>query len=235
MGIGYIIRQVIAALLVPVCFAAAFAFGDLMLDQGDGGPAVNGIHAGLALIVGAAVYSAIYIFMHRSIFRAVFDRGSVQTMWGTITGYHLPDVAKQGKQAEVPVDAKGRRVPLWASMAPYAFPIYTILGVLGVWLIKYFFSMSVAYYAVIQAAVIGFTYASHLFVVGDDIRTRQPALRSAGTFFTLVVMFLFNVELLALVAMLVFDANWLDFNIQIFDSLYGEYEWFWDRVSSLLS
>jgi hypothetical protein len=93
--------------------------------------------------------------------------------------------------------------------------------------------MSHNVYAVVQAGVIGFTYATHVFMVANDIRTRQPALRAAGTFFALTLLFLFNVEVLGLLAMLVFDADWLDFNRRILGGLQGQYEWAWGEVSSL--
>jgi hypothetical protein len=231
MSIGYIIRQVIAALLVPFCLAAAIAFGDMMLDQGPG-PSVRGIHAMMAIGVAAGIYAILYIFLNKTVFVKAFDTGPVQTMWGTVTGYNLPSPAEGEKRAEVPVDSKGRRVPLWAAMAPYLFPIWTIIGVLAVYLIKRFIGMSNSYYAVIQAAVIGFTYCAHAFMVVKDITTRQPALRSAGTFFTLVLLFLFNIELLAALAMLVFNADFVHFNREILHGL--DYEWFWEKVQGFI-
>ena len=233
MTIGYIIRQAIAALLLPLCIAAALAFGDMM--NGQQGEQVKGINTFLALLLGAGAYTIIFTFLHRSVLRAFFDRGPVQSMWGTITGYHLPDASRQGgQQAEIPVDAKGRRVPLWATMAPYAFPIYTMIGVLVVWLVKYVTGMSWSYYSVIMGAVIGFTYATHVFMVGSDIRSRQPALRSAGTAFTLALMFLFNIQVLAALAMLVFDANWIEFNEDILRGVQGQYEWFYEHTMGLI-
>jgi hypothetical protein len=224
---------VIAALLIPVCVAAALTFGDLILAQGTG-PEVKGIHAGLAFLVGVAVYVVIFLFFHRSIFRTLFDRGPVQSMWSTITGYRLPHPTGDGAPPEVPVDERGRRVPLWAAILPYLLPIYTALAVLAVWLINYT-GVFGRWYPIVQAFAIGLTLAFHLFLVGNDIRTRQRALRTAGTFFTLVLLFLFNVEILALLAWVIFkNANFVDFNTELLALTEKEYLWFWDLVTGWL-
>jgi hypothetical protein len=47
-----------------------------------------------------------------------------------------------------------------------------------------------------------------------------------------VLLFIFNIEVLAALAMLVFkNANWVDFNVDLLELTKQEYVWFWDLVT----
>lgn len=226
MNLRQILRLVIGIVLVPVCIASAIAFWSMMAS-GVGG------WSALALLIGAGAYIAVFLFFHDSIERTFFSREPVRRLWGTITGYQGPSQRVAGSD-DVRLDGEGRVVPLYVVLVPYAVPLYTVLGMLIVWALnRFLLQMKPDTYSIVQAFVLGITYMFHLFLVGFDIRRKHPDLRAGGYLFTLVVVLLVNLQVLAAASMLAFDgANWFDFNRDVFANMKHQYQWFWDLVRS---
>lgn len=86
------------------------------------------------------------------------------------------------------------RTNFWIALAPYFFPIYSILA------IAIFGGLSLFYntqpYGRLLYAVIGATWAFHLTFTIWMIPKNQTDLRDHGTFFSLVVIYLMNLVLL---------------------------------------
>jgi hypothetical protein len=221
--LGQILRLVAGVLLIPACVAAAICFADM---------AARGVEgwAALAVFLGAGAYVVIFLFFHDSIERTFFGREPVRRLWGTITGYYGP--THRTSRDDERVDGAGRTVPLYVILVPYTIPLYTVLGMVIVWLVNYLVGMRASTYSVVQGFVLGLTYTFHLFMLGYDIRRKHPDLKVAGYLFTMVVVFLVNVEILAAVSMLAFDgADWIEFNRNMLAETRYYYGWFWDLVS----
>lgn len=221
---GQVIRTIVGVVLIPLCVAAAITFGRVALAA-----EAKGYHVLLALVLGAVTYVLLIIFFYRSIVKTLFSKEPVTMMWSTVTGYKLASEPQEGRSSEPPTDTKGRRVPLWAVMVPYLVPIYTVAGVLIVWVVKLVLGgrFPNSTYEVVQAFVMGLTYAFHVFLVSHDIREKNPHLRAAGYLFTLVLLFLVNIEILAGLGMLVFkNVSWLRFNELLYSQAKYIYAWF---------
>jgi hypothetical protein len=92
------------------------------------------------------------------------------------------------------------RTNTWIALAPYFFPIYSVLaiaiyGICGLFL-------DVAPYRWLLYAAIGATLAMHLSFACWMIPKGQPDLHYGGTFFSLVVIYLLNLALLAMLLIL---------------------------------
>ncbi len=225
---GQVIRTILGVLLIPLCVAAAVTFGRTALFA-----EAKGWHVWVALLAGVGAYTLLFVFFHKSLGRLFFSKEPVTLMWSTVTGYRLPALPadqKGARYSEPPTDVKGRRVPLWAVLVQYLIPLYTIVGVLAVWIAHLVLGGRFAgrTYAIVQAFVIAFTYTFHLFIVCTDIREKSTHLRAAGYVFTLALMFLVNIEIIAALGMLVFKGmNWLAFNEQLYVTAQKTYAWFW--------
>lgn len=222
---GQVIRTVVGVLLIPLCVAAAITFGRVALVA-----EAKGYQVVVALLLGVVTYVLLFIFFYRSIVKTFFSKEPVTMMWSTVTGYKLAAQPQETPSSEPPTDIKGRRVPLWAVMVPYLVPIYTVAGVLVVWIVKLILGgrFSDSTYRIVQAFVMGLTYAFHVFLVSHDIREKNPHLRAAGYLFTLVLLFLVNVQILAALGMLVYkNVSWLRFNEMLYSQAKYIYAWFW--------
>ena len=92
------------------------------------------------------------------------------------------------------------RTNFWIALAPYFFPLYSILaiGIYGV--LGFFFNLQG--YGRLLYAAIGGTWAFHFTFSCWMIPKNQTDLRDHGTFFSLVVIYLMNLLLLSVMLVL---------------------------------
>ncbi len=88
----------------------------------------------------------------------------------------------------------------WIALAPYFFPIYSILAI-GIYGVLSLF-LNVQPYGRLLYAVIGATWAFHFTFTCWMVPKNQTDLSDQGTFFSLVVIFLMNLLLLSVMLVL---------------------------------
>ena len=93
------------------------------------------------------------------------------------------------------------RTNFWIALAPYFFPIYSILAIAIFGALSLFYNVHP--YGRLLYAVIGATWAFHLTFTIWMIPKNQTDLRDHGTFFSLVVIYLMNLILLCVMLMIV--------------------------------
>ena len=86
------------------------------------------------------------------------------------------------------------RTNFWIALAPYFFPLYSILAIAIYGALSVFAHMQP--HGRVLYAVIGGTWAFHLTFAIWMIPKNQTDLRDHGTFFSLVVIYLLNLVLL---------------------------------------
>jgi hypothetical protein len=87
------------------------------------------------------------------------------------------------------------RTNFWIALAPYFFPLYSVLAIAFYGLASLF--MNVAPYGQLLFAVIGATWAFHFTFTAWMIPKNQTDLSDHGTFFSLVFIYLMNLALLS--------------------------------------
>ena len=88
----------------------------------------------------------------------------------------------------------------WIALAPYFFPLYSILAIAAYGVLSLF--LSVQPYGRLLYAVIGATWAFHFTFTCWMIPKNQTDLRDQGTFFSLVLIYLMNLILLSVMLVL---------------------------------
>ena len=88
----------------------------------------------------------------------------------------------------------------WIALAPYFFPIYSILAIAIYGALSLF--LNVPPYGRLLYAVIGATWAFHFTFTCWMIPKKQTDLTDHGTFFSLVVIYLMNLLLLSVMLVL---------------------------------
>ena len=88
----------------------------------------------------------------------------------------------------------------WIALAPYFFPIYSILAI-GIYGVLSLF-LNVQPYGRLLYAVIGATWAFHFTFTCWMIPKNQTDLSDQGTFFSLVMIYLMNLLLLSVMLVL---------------------------------
>jgi hypothetical protein len=121
----------------------------------------------------------------------VFGHELTHAIWVTLLG---------GKVHRFEVGSKGGhvlsdRTNTWIALAPYFFPIYSVLAILiyGFW--GLFFDVTP--YRCLLYAVIGATWAMHMSFTCWMIAKGQPDLHYGGTFFSVMIIYVLNLAVLA--------------------------------------
>lgn len=153
--------------------------------------------------LGALLWLISFFGLPRPIILYVFGHELTHALWVWMMG---------GRVSRFRVGPEGghivtNRTNFWIALAPYIFPLYSILaiGIYGVLSLFY----NVQAYGRLLYAVIGVTWAFHFTFTCWMIPKNQTDLSDHGTFFSLVVIYLMNVLLLS--AMLILASPQIGF------------------------
>jgi hypothetical protein len=154
--------------------------------------------------LGALLWLIAFFFgLPRPILVYVFGHELTHALWVFLMGGRVSRfrVGREGGQVVT------NRTNFWIALAPYFFPIYSLfaIGVYG--LLSLFYNMQP--YGRLLYAAIGATWAFHLTFTCWMIGKKQTDLSDHGTFFSLVVIYLMNLLLLA--AMIVLASKEITF------------------------
>jgi hypothetical protein len=153
--------------------------------------------------LGALLWLISFFGLPRPVILYVFGHELTHALWVWMMG---------GRVSRFRVGPEGghivtNRTNFWIALAPYIFPLYSILaiGIYGVLSLFY----NVQPYGRLLYAVIGVTWAFHFTFTCWMIPKNQTDLSDHGTFFSLVVIYVMNVLLLS--AMLILASPQISF------------------------
>jgi hypothetical protein len=142
--------------------------------------------------LGAVLWLIAFFGLPRPIIFYVFGHELTHALWVWLMGGQVSQfrVGREGGHIVT------NRTNFWIALAPYFFPIYSILAIAGFGGLSLFQDMQP--YGRWLYAIIGVTWAFHLSFTLWMIPKNQTDLVRHGTFFSLVVIYLMNVILLSL-------------------------------------
>jgi hypothetical protein len=142
--------------------------------------------------LGALLWFVAFFGLPRPLWIYVFGHELTHAVWVWIMGgrVHKFHVSKTG--GHILTD----KTNTWIALAPYFFPIYSLL-VVAIYGVAALFTDVSPYRQWLYGAV-GATWAFHLSFTCWMIPKRQPDLTYGGTFFSLVLIYTLNLALLAI-------------------------------------
>jgi hypothetical protein len=146
--------------------------------------------------LGAVLWLITFFGLPRPILIYVFGHELTHALWVWLMGGRVSQF-RVGPDGGHVVTSKAN---FWIALAPYFFPIYSILtiGIYGG--LSLFLNMQP--YGRLLYAVIGVTWAFHFTFTCWMIPKNQTDLTDQGTFFSLVVIYLMNLSLLSVMLIL---------------------------------
>lgn len=140
--------------------------------------------------LGALLWVISFFGLPRPVILYVFGHELTHALWVWLMG---------GRVSRFRVGAEGghimtNRTNFWIALAPYVFPLYSILAIGIYGLLSLFYNVQP--YGRLLYAVIGATWAFHFTFTCWMIPKNQTDLSDHGTFFSLVVIYLMNLTLL---------------------------------------
>jgi hypothetical protein len=153
--------------------------------------------------LGVVLWLIAFFGLPRPIILYVFGHELTHALWVWIMGGRVSrfQVGREGGHIVT------NRTNFWIALAPYFFPLYSILAIAIYGALSIFHNVQP--YGRLLYAVIGVTWAFHLTFTCWMIPKKQTDLRDHGTFFSLVVIYLLNLVLLSV--MLIFASRQITF------------------------
>lgn len=146
--------------------------------------------------LGAVLWLIAFFFLPRPIVIYVFGHELTHALWVLLMGGRVSQfrVGREGGQVVT------NRTNFWIALAPYFFPLYSILAIGIYGLLSLFYN--VQSYGQLLYAVIGATWGFHFTFTCWMIGKKQTDLTDHGTFFSLVLIYLMNLILLCVMLVL---------------------------------
>jgi hypothetical protein len=141
--------------------------------------------------LGAVLWLIAFFGLPRPILIYVFGHELTHALWVWLMGGHVSQF-RVGADGGHVVTTKAN---FWIALAPYFFPIYSILTIAFTARSDLFFKRAAV--GRLLYAVIGATWAFHFTFTCWMIPKNQTDLTDQGTFFSLVVIYLMNLLLLS--------------------------------------
>ena len=181
-------------MLLPVCAGASRAFYNLLIT-------IKGVdQTGLFFLAGAAVYSVLYFSSLKFNFFYVLGHETTHAVLALLCGGRIKCFRVSSKGGSV----SATKSNVVISLGPYFLPVYTIFFSLVFFICGRFMSVTHEYTGVF-IFVLGFSIAFHFLMTLDSLRTEQPDLVENGYLFSLTLIYLINLIILAMLLGLLFN------------------------------
>src|SRR5438132_8780897 len=161
--------------------------------------------------LGAVLWLIAFFGLPRPVLIYVFGHEVTHALWVWLMGGRVSRFRVSHDGGHI-VTSKAN---FWIALAPYFFPIYSILAIAVYGALSLFLNMQP--YGRVLYAAIGGTWAFHFTFTCWMIPKNQTDLSDQGTFFSLVVIYLMNLLLLSL--MLIFASRQIMFTSFVADLL----------------
>jgi hypothetical protein len=163
--------------------------------------------------MGVLLWLVAFFGLPKPLWLYVFGHELTHAIWVFLMGgrVHQFHVTKEG--GHILAD----KTNTWIALAPYFFPIYSILAIAVYGIASLFVDMTP--YRDWLYAIIGATWAFHLTFTCWMIAKGQPDLAYGGTLFSLVIIYLCNLALMAVMLIIASPrVSWLGFGSELLDN-----------------
>jgi len=219
---GRIAKFVFSILAIPFVISSSYALyreiGKIYsLDSNQG-----------YFILGAVIYLII---------NTVFFKPNVVYIFGHELTHAIAMFISAGKVKSFKVSKKGGEVKgtksnIFISLAPYFFPTYTLIIML-IWHIARQI-WNIRDYIAIFLFSVGLTLTFHFVMTVEFLKTKQPDLIKSGYLFSIVLIYLINLAIAALILNFVFaDFSFKSYALNAYETGKGIYIWLWKQMFSL--
>jgi hypothetical protein len=146
--------------------------------------------------LGAILWLIAFFGLPRPMLVYVFGHELTHALWVLLMGGRVSRFRVGREGGHIVTD----RNNFWIALAPYFFPLYSLIVIAGYGVLGLFFNVQP--YGRLLYALIGATWAFHFTFTCWMIPKKQTDLTDHGTFFSLVVIYLMNLALLSVMLVL---------------------------------
>lgn len=172
--------------LIPVCVAATQTLMALIVAVRPESTAL--IPASfMALAGGYGLWMLVYFTLPRPVRAYVLAHELTHALWGAVMGARITRMSVAKHRGSVTLTKNNVLITL----APYFFPLYTVLAVVLYYLLGLFYD--VQRYELVWLAVVGFSWGFHFSFTISSLMQHQSDLVIYGRLFSYVIIYLMNI------------------------------------------
>src|SRR5205807_252047 len=146
--------------------------------------------------LGALLWLIAFFGLPRPVILYVFGHELTHALWVWLMGGKVSKFRVSSDGGHIVTD----RTNFWIALAPYIFPLYSVLAIAIYGALSLFYNMQG--WGPLLYAIVGVTWAFHFAFTCWMIPKNQTDLTDHGTFFSLVVIYLANLILLSVMLVL---------------------------------
>lgn len=164
----------------------------------------------LALASGFFLWIVLFVLFPKPMRSYIFAHELTHALWGVFMGARVSRIDVQKDHGSVVLSKTNYLITL----APYFFPLYTILVILFYTVLRMF--VNVQPYSLLWLGFVGFTWGFHITFTVNALMQRQTDVHQQGHLFSYTFIYLANVFGVCVWVVLVTRAGWLDLATQTF-------------------
>lgn len=180
-----LVRFCAGLFLLPLCFAVSRAVWALLNDTTASGSFFN--PSAFSFLAGCQVWMVVWIFLPTPVRTYVLAHELTHALWGLLFGSRIRDFRVHAQGGSV----KLTKTNVLITLAPYFFPLYTLMVILIRWIAVTCFDFRD--YPLAWLFTIGLTWMFHVTFTLQSLSTRQPDIEEYGVCFSWVFIYLLNV------------------------------------------
>ena len=204
-----VLRFLTGVALLPLCVAVTWA----LLDTLRGIPVSGSLFSRetVWLLTGYLLWLGMWFFLPQPIRTYVVAHELTHALWGLLFGARVRNLKVTGKGGSVLLSKSNMLITL----APYFFPLYTVLVILLRVLVGLFADPVPLPF--LWLFLVGLTWGFHVCFTVQSLLTRQPDISEYGRLFSYAVIYLFNLAGVGLWVVCTTSASAGDFSSALLD------------------
>ncbi len=194
-----ILKFVIGLILIPVAIGVTIAFFKCLAPLGPTR------HTGARLFMwGVFSYALMHLFLFKLNYIYTFGHEITHVLATWICGGAVKSFNVSSKSGSV----ETTKTNSFINLSPYFIPTYTLILSLLYVVLPYFIKIPYLKTAYFFSA--GFTLMLHLVFTAEVLKVKQPDVIRTGYLFSIVIIYLINILLVALILSLLFEGMTFD-------------------------
>lgn len=192
--LGKVSKFAIGLILIPVVIGVSIAFFESLTNIGEAR------HTGARIFLwGVFAYTVLHLFLHKPsyVYTVGHEITHVFATWICGGGVKSFNISKKGGAVET------TKSNFFITLSPYFVPTYTLIVSLLYFALPFF--VDIPNLSSIYFFLAGFSLALHLIFTAEVLKIRQPDMLKTGYLFSLVVIYIVNILLVAFILSLLFE------------------------------
>jgi len=198
----------IGLFLLPCCAAASRTVYFMLVTMDNKGDMVASTFW-LATGTGFLLWILVFVFLPAPVKSYVLAHELTHVLWGHFFGATVLGMRVSKTGGNVKLSESN----MFVALAPYFFPLYSILVICAYFLLSVFFDLQK--YHLLFLAAVGFTLGFHLFFTVSALAIKQTDIEDYGKIFSYALIYFMNALIISLLIVAVSPVSLVQFAVRL--------------------